>query len=67
MGTISWCQTVKDHFALFFCRTIEILFIRVLNKVFGSVDMPEEMRLHKVLKVSMDSDTIPPVDSKAIR
>ena len=53
-------------FALFFCRTIEILFIRVLKEVFGSVDVPEQTRLQKVLRVSMDSVTIPPVDSKAI-
>ena len=37
--------------ALFFCRTVEILFIRVLKEVFASVDVPEQTRLKKVLRV----------------
>ena len=51
--------------ALFFCKTVEILFIRVLNEVLGSVVVPEQTRLQKVFKVLMDSDTIPPVDSNS--
>jgi len=51
--------------ALFFCKTVEILFIRVLNEVLVSVVVPEQTRLQKVFKVLMDSDTIPPVDSNS--
>ena len=46
--------------------TVEILFIRVLKEVLGSVVVPEQTRLQKVFKAPIDSDTIPPVDSNAI-
>ena len=56
---------VDDDLCVLLLKTVEILFMRVLNEVLGSVVVPEQTRLQEIFRAQKDSSTIPPVDSKA--